>query len=688
MSDNQMIKIEFDFDLGNVPASAKKFSEYLKGVGVDLEFTKKSVKQLGDSIEQTAQKMNNAGGSIKKSNQQWTNFSLIIQDLPYGFRAIQNNLPAVLGSIAGAAGPIYLIGSAVVAFFAAVDNGLIKFGESTKVANDYAKEFASTLAKETVEFSSLYRVATDSNRSMEDRIEAAKALKKEYPGLLSNFSEEEITLGKAKSAYDKLSASVLKYAKAQAATSILTELTKKQLILEKEKADLLDKYRKDPISKYTNEEVGGIKALYGETSKYNTELNIRTYELKKNGAAWNAVQKDIDKYNNILDDNIIGEKELDKYKQKTNDKKAKLNQDDSLLKKLKAEEQLYKDDMFMKRAIGLEIVNEEERLAVEKAKFEKASDKELLNIADEYKFKRLAIEKETKDGIQEINNTYADERAKEQAKRDKEAFDAAKAAKNRELQNALDAIKIESDTRQKFHKKDRAQIDQDLKAEMDALFELAATGIYSAEQFDKITDAIIRVDAAIQGNKAHLKEFNIDWIDTLNNINGVIMDFINNSIFTLADSLGKVLGGETVDMVSAFGMLIADALQQIGKQLIAFATAWLFTFALMADPNPISAAAALAAGIAAVAIGSLIKSGLNKKQQVNTPKFANGGIISGPTYGLMGEYPGAKSNPEVVAPLDKLKSMIGGGGSGEFVLRGNDLVLALQRSNSSLTLRR
>ncbi|NDB61355.1 hypothetical protein EB001_23390, partial [bacterium] len=276
----------------------------------------------------------------------------------------------------------------------------------------------------------------------------------------------------------------------------------------------------------------------------------------------------------------------------------------------------------------------------------------------------------------------------EQAKRDKEAFDAAKAAKNRELQNALDAIKIESDTRQKFHKKDRAQIDQDLKAEMDALFELAATGIYSAEQFDKITDAIIRVDAAIQGNKAHLKEFNIDWIDTLNNINGVIMDFINNSIFTLADSLGKVLGGETVDMVSAFGMLIADALQQIGKQLIAFATAWLFTFALMADPNPISAAAALAAGIAAVAIGSLIKSGLNKKQQVNTPKFANGGIISGPTYGLMGEYPGAKSNPEVVAPLDKLKSMIGGGGSGEFVLRGNDLVLALQRSNSSLTLRR
>ena len=45
------------------------------------------------------------------------------------------------------------------------------------------------------------------------------------------------------------------------------------------------------------------------------------------------------------------------------------------------------------------------------------------------------------------------------------------------------------------------------------------------------------------------------------------------------------------------------------------------------------------------------------------------------------EYPGARSNPEVVAPLSKLKTMIGGGAmQGEFVLRGQDLVVALQRA--------
>jgi hypothetical protein len=56
----------------------------------------------------------------------------------------------------------------------------------------------------------------------------------------------------------------------------------------------------------------------------------------------------------------------------------------------------------------------------------------------------------------------------------------------------------------------------------------------------------------------------------------------------------------------------------------------------------------------------------------------------------MGEYPGARSNPEVIAPLDKLKSMIGGGQTnvnitGGFKLEGQDLVLALQRADRNRT---
>ena len=64
------------------------------------------------------------------------------------------------------------------------------------------------------------------------------------------------------------------------------------------------------------------------------------------------------------------------------------------------------------------------------------------------------------------------------------------------------------------------------------------------------------------------------------------------------------------------------------------------------------------------------------------PKFANGGIAYGPTLGIFGEYAGAANNPKVVAPLDKLKSLIGDTGGGfsgrlEARLRGRDIVLAL-----------
>lgn len=65
-------------------------------------------------------------------------------------------------------------------------------------------------------------------------------------------------------------------------------------------------------------------------------------------------------------------------------------------------------------------------------------------------------------------------------------------------------------------------------------------------------------------------------------------------------------------------------------------------------------------------------------------KFADGGIVSGPTMALVGEYAGAGSNPEVIAPLDKLQSLIGEGGGGTMVvipdvrIKGGDLVLAFR----------
>lgn len=66
------------------------------------------------------------------------------------------------------------------------------------------------------------------------------------------------------------------------------------------------------------------------------------------------------------------------------------------------------------------------------------------------------------------------------------------------------------------------------------------------------------------------------------------------------------------------------------------------------------------------------------------PKFAEGGIAYGPTLGLFGEYAGASHNPEVVAPLDRLRSLIApqesGGGAVRFRIEGRDLVGILQKT--------
>ena len=63
------------------------------------------------------------------------------------------------------------------------------------------------------------------------------------------------------------------------------------------------------------------------------------------------------------------------------------------------------------------------------------------------------------------------------------------------------------------------------------------------------------------------------------------------------------------------------------------------------------------------------------------PAMADGGLAFGPTLAQVGEYKGASANPEVIAPLDKLKSMIGENGGTQKIeifgkISGNDIFLS------------
>lgn len=90
-------------------------------------------------------------------------------------------------------------------------------------------------------------------------------------------------------------------------------------------------------------------------------------------------------------------------------------------------------------------------------------------------------------------------------------------------------------------------------------------------------------------------------------------------------------------------------------------------------------------------VGTAIAAGYIATQQAmilaaGIPKFADGAIAYGPTLGLFGEYAGASNNPEVVAPLDKLRSMIqpsvGISGEVEFKIKGRRLSGILTKENN------
>ena len=84
-----------------------------------------------------------------------------------------------------------------------------------------------------------------------------------------------------------------------------------------------------------------------------------------------------------------------------------------------------------------------------------------------------------------------------------------------------------------------------------------------------------------------------------------------------------------------------------------------------------------------IAVGALGAAQVATIASTPIPAFADGGLVSGATLGLIGEGPGTSvSNPEVIAPLDKLKNMIGGQAQKvivEGVISGEDIFLTNER---------
>lgn len=671
---DQNIKVKIDLDIAEFNKHAKELSNAISkvlGKDVDifnakLRITAQNAQQAGSAIGGAAKAVGDTGNAIKKSNQQWTNLALVVQDLPYGFRGIQNNLPALMGGFAAMTGPIYLVGSAIIALFTAWDAGLFKTKESTNALAKANKEYADSLktsiggAEEEINrMQALTKIASNTAIAMGTRLQAVKLLQQEYPAYFGNLSQEAILNGNVKTAVDNVKIAIIERAKATAIAGKINQLSAEKFAKEEELYQLaLQKTTK--IQKALNY-VNKMKDMgYTESSKHLKGLidvqikGIREEEntIKKSVS---NIDKELTRLGSMYEDSTT--KSLGLTVEPIKNKQAKESK--------QKEEKDEKEKFFNLLQYTKDYYDVKNKYALDDIEQQKSLLKEEQGVYDAMFALRIISEIDYAKRSAEIYKQLFDIKKKQ----DDELYRSQVYFTDQRIKNIESKLGVEL----KIHRNNLLAQKEAIKRSMAEVGALAYS-TFNPQSLQQLLNFFNELDGKLKGTRAQWESFS-------QGISNSISGFLADSFTALAENIGNALSGGEVKPLEHFQKLLADALINIGKMLIQYGTLMQIAFA---SPDPL---VAIAAGVGAVALGTIIKNRL-KQSAVDPTAFANGGIVSGPTMGLVGEYPGAQNNPEVIAPLDKLKDLLGGEGSGQFVLRGQDLVLAMQRSNTSLNIRR
>ena len=673
----QIVKVKIDLDVTEFNKNAKAMSAALSSVlGRDVEIfngkiakTKQLVEQTEKAMGGAANAMKGTGDAVKKTNQQYTNLALVLQDLPFGFRGIQNNLPALIGGMAGVTGGMYLATSAIIALFTAWDMGAFgamkstdEWRKSLKETNDEIKRTLNYTTSEVSNLRGLVDVMLDVNTTESIRNKALLEAKEAITQVDEAQGKKIKTIGDAIVAINLYSEAIQQQQMQEVIGKKIAEISIGQIEKRNKLAIETAKANKGihPINFFMGD--SELQGLQSEVIANETFLR-QLEDLRKTNTKALLLNP------------------FSKFNAKGGGKSGAIKQDTSDLDRLKKQQNTFKDEIDMFYYYGKLIIKEEERLSLDRAVLEKKSNTEIKNI-------RLGFEADMLVNQQEYGRAImasADKTTKEYEKNEEEVNKII--LKNKE--DLTDALSKINDDFAKTEIKDRnAQLSATLKATK-GNYEAQKAAIRSAisdnEQFRQsaidagvgtklFDDNITNLKASLEGLIDPIEQFELDF-------NNLINGLISGVLVELGTQIGNLFSGEGFSM-DGFLNLIADAMIKLGTYLVSMSKLFIAVKALFASGG-VLAPFMIPIGIAAIASGVALKSSLSK-----TKKFANGGIISGPTMGLMGEYPGAQSNPEVVAPLDKLKDMIGGGGGGgRFVLRGQDLLLSVNRAQKASNLK-
>ena len=531
-----------------IQANAEEFKIVSNIINTELGKLGKNFEILEGNIKRTSNAMKGFDGSSKKFNKGITSISLILQDLPYGFRGIQNNIPALVGSF----GILYLAVSAVTAamtYFVMQGDNMSK---GTKEIYETFKAFINGVVNEVY---NTLKPAFDS---------IVKSIMFLWDMFGNNLINQFRYIWENLLALVKIAGNIL-----AEAFNLVTSVIKGDWAKFGESLLNIFKYAWNAIVQFLSfslkmvgNAIGAFTRIFnkdlGDTITKSTE-----YTANKFADSFKFAFKEVEKESKKFDIfSIFGGKK--KGGQDTT--KQTFKADTSNLDLLKAQESYYKDDLFMRRYYALEVLKEEEKLALMEAIFNKSSIETLSNIAEQFKIKRLAVEKSTLDGIQQIRNDAADKTTKFNKDELEKAEKIQKELLDRSVyytEQRIKAVQLEADASIKAN---RGNYQAQKQALEDAIVKLGIfrmAGIGGAE-------AMLKLDEAIGNNKAKIEGL-VNPLETLNQTLQSTFNQLNiDMLTTFGEQLGQLMSGKEFDF-TALATILADALSSIGKALLAYA---------------------------------------------------------------------------------------------------------------------
>lgn len=176
-----------------------------------------------------------------------------------------------------------------------------------------------------------------------------------------------------------------------------------------------------------------------------------------------------------------------------------------------------------------------------------------------------------------------------------------------------------------------------------------------------------------QGAASTLQQFGL----VLDQNRGFLVNFQQIGISAI-ESMSSSLQG-FVEGTKSFGQAVVSTFRDITKSIVQAAVAKVILDSLSKSSllGPLAVPLSIAAGqLAAAGIGAFLSG-------VGLPALAEGGLAFGPTAALVGDNRNAAADPEVIAPLSKLKGMLGGGGQELMAtISGDDLLFVVRRAEN------